>query len=287
MPEIYIKVHYCIVCKKTEVCTEATCDFRELMHSHGACYGQLTKTEQEKLDQVLEKGLSADVKATERKAKRKCYMEEYRKQWKELNPKYHNTYRENNPDTMKSIRKKYTSSDKGKAVRKKYADKTKAKRSEYQKNYMKQYRAKKKEEKERKDRYKISPPFGIRQRHNPLASPNFGKSFNTAQLNPLKKPRTKQPLTQSQAEAKAIALARKVRESQALKDQLVQNSTLSSNLNPPVNDPLSKEQKVQLLTTRISELETLLELGTEGTQGVVSIQKQLMKLKTALRRMRK
>lgn len=150
MPEIYIKVHYCIICKNTEICQEAECDFRELMHAHGSCYGKLSKAEQVKLDQDIEKGLSADVKETERKAKRSAYMKEYIRQWKELNPKYHNNYRERNPDTMKKIRKRYTSSDKGKAVRKKYADKTKAKRSEYQKNYMKEYRAKKKAKRKRR-----------------------------------------------------------------------------------------------------------------------------------------
>jgi hypothetical protein len=243
MPEIYIKVHYCIVCKKTEICQEAECDFRELMHAHGSCYGKLSKAEQVKLDQDIEKGLSADVKETERKAKRSAYMKEYRKQWKELNPKYHNVYRENNPDTMKTIRKRYTSSEKGKAVRKKYADKTKAKRSEYQKNYMKEYRAKK---------------FNV-------------PSFNNPQQVALAKRR-----------------AREVQQAELVRRHAEANKQARENKQSEIKSRLSeltRAEKSKLLTTRIREIETLLELGTEGTQGVVSLQKQLMKCKTALRRL--
>ena len=270
-PEIYVKVHYCIVCKKTEVCQEETCDFRETMNSHGNCYGELTKSQQRELDQVVEKGLSADDKESERKAKRTCYMKEYRRQWKELNPKYHNDYRERNPDTMKTIRKKYTSSDKGKAVRKKYADKTKSKRSEYQKNYMKEYRAKKKAE---KNKYTVSPPFTTSSLFSPNRSPR-SQSLNlqsTVHNNPQFNPQ----------QMRAIMLARKVRQAQSL--DLKNTTQTTAKL---MNDPLTKDQKIQLLTTRIREIETLLELGTEGTQGVVSLQKQLMKLKTALRRIRR
>jgi hypothetical protein len=274
MPEIYIKVHYCIVCKKTEICQEAECDFRELMHAHGSCYGKLSKAEQVKLDQDIEKGLSADVKETERKAKRSAYMKEYRKQWKELNPKYHNVYRENNPDTMKTIRKRYTSSEKGKAVRKKYADKTKAKRSEYQKNYMKEYRARKKAEKD-SNKYKISPPFGLGMSPNlgSLASP---KKFNVPSFN------------NPQQVALAKRRAREVQQAELVRRHAEANKQARENKQSEIKSRLSeltRAEKSKLLTTRIREIETLLELGTEGTQGVVSLQKQLMKCKTALRRL--
>lgn len=144
MPEIYVKVHYCIICKKTEICQNEECDFREVLHAHGYCYATLSDTEKAKLDQDIEKGLGADIKEAEKKAKRELYEKEYRKQWKEKNPHYHNSYRQNHKDVIKRITKRYSTSEKGKAVRKKYADSTKKKRAEYQKNYIKEYRKKKK-----------------------------------------------------------------------------------------------------------------------------------------------
>lgn len=292
MPEIYIKVHYCIVCKKAEVCQEETCDFRELMHSHGACYGKLSKKQQVELDQVIEKGLPADVKEADRKAKRSCYMKEYRKQWKELNPKYHNVYRENNPDTMKTIRKRYTSSDKGKAVRKKYADKTKTQRSEYQKNYMKEYRAKKKAEKLSQKRYTTRRPFapnlGVlnRKSANPLTSPNrqMNPQFNPPTFGKKQKQK-RNPDPPIDDTARAILRAKQVREMAEIKKAQMEVYQRQQKDTKSRLSSLTKQEKATLLKTRIRELETLLELGTEGTQGVVSLQKQLMKCKTALRRL--
>jgi len=189
-----IKTHYCLVCKEAEVCSEKDCDYRELFNAHGYCYGKANEKTKKYLDQVADRGLSADDKKTDSQERRKVYTKEYNKQWNKDNEGYHQRYRLDNPEVVKKASLKYSRTEKGKQTRKKYEDKTKVEKAKYMKNYMKSYRQLQKDKKninaENVKKYILqrqpsltnpnslfNPPIAQRKKKSISINPNFSSGL--------------------------------------------------------------------------------------------------------------